>query len=324
MLRQSGGASAITLLLVIALIAVGVVLYQTQRKLSRIRERLDDLESRAFSGSIGVSVDQPAPEFRVAAKVTSRRAATVVSALPPPPEIARVTEPEPELTKSRFADLSFESLVGGKLPIWVGGISLVFAGFFLVRFTIEAGLFGPGARSITATIFAFAMIAMSELGGRLPKIGASFTADPRVAQSLAGAGVATLYGTLYMAAEIYGLVGVPTAFIFVVLVTAIAFALSLASFTGTPLSAHEVDASGAAQGLVIHDAASTLRNYCAADSEGRLWLTLPGGSRFELITFKEFITKFPMPKDEPADDTLDGSLPFPVNAATIAAFANAR
>ena len=227
MLRQSGGASAITLLLVIALIAVGVVLYQTQRKLSRIRERLDDLESRAFSGSIGVSVDQPAPEFRVAAKVTSRRAATVVSALPPPPEIARVTEPEPELTKSRFADLSFESLVGGKLPIWVGGISLVFAGFFLVRFTIEAGLFGPGARSITATIFAFAMIAMSELGGRLPKIGASFTADPRVAQSLAGAGVATLYGTLYMAAEIYGLIGVPMAFVLVVTVTAIAFALSL-------------------------------------------------------------------------------------------------
>ena len=131
------------------------------------------------------------------------------------------------MTKSRFADLSFESLVGGKLPIWVGGISLVFAGFFLVRFTIEAGLFGPGARSITATIFAFAMIAMSELGGRLPKIGASFTADPRVAQSLAGAGVATLYGTLYMAAEIYGLVGVPTAFILVVVVTAIAFALSL-------------------------------------------------------------------------------------------------
>ena len=64
----------------------------------------------------------------------------------------------------------------------------------------------------------------------------------------------------------------------------LAVALSLASFTGTPLSAHEVDASGAAQGLVIHDAASTLRNYCAADSEGRLWLTLPGGRRFELIT----------------------------------------
>jgi uncharacterized membrane protein len=71
------------------------------------------------------------------------------------------------------------------------------------------------------------MIAMSELGGKLPKVGASFTADPRVGQSLAGAGVATLYGTLYMAAEIYGLIGVGTAFVLVVLTTAIAFALSL-------------------------------------------------------------------------------------------------
>ncbi len=201
---------------------------------------MDDLEERTFSPAPAEEIPaEPEPEFRTAAKVTGRRAATVVSTPAPregqpPPQ----TEPETygqEPRPSPFADLNFESLVGGKLPIWVGGIALVFAGFFLVRYTIEAGLFGPGARSITATIFAAAMIAMSELGGRLPKIGASFTADPRVGQSLAGAGVATLYGTLYMAAEIYGLIGVPTAFILVVLVTAIAFALSLRNGPPTAL-----------------------------------------------------------------------------------------
>ncbi len=216
-----------TTLLVIALIAVGVVLYQTQRELSRIRERLDSLESRTFAIAAEIVAEvEPEPAYRVAAKVTARRSASVVRApIAPPPEIPQPEEPEP--SAPRFANFSFENLVGGKLPIWVGGISLVFAGFFLVRYTIEAGLFGPGARSITATIFALAMIGVSELGGRLPKIGASFTADPRVGQSLAGAGVATLYGTLYMAAEIYGLIGVPTAFLLVVVVTAIAFALSL-------------------------------------------------------------------------------------------------
>lgn len=214
----------------IALIVVGVVLFQTQRDLNRIRERLDNLEGRAVGTSPEapvVAVD-PEPEYRVAAKVTGRRTASVIrtpSAAPPETRLPEASEPQP--SASRLANLSFESLVGGKLPIWVGGISLVFAGFFLVRYTIEAGLFGPGARSITATIFALAMIAMSELGGRLPKIGASFTADPRIGQSLAGAGVATLYGTLYMAAEIYGLIGVPSAFILVIVVTAIAFALSL-------------------------------------------------------------------------------------------------
>ena len=223
------GGFGIMFLLVIALIALGVVMFQMRRELDRLRIRLDDLEGRTFSESAtsGISVDNPKPELRVAAKVTGRSAATVVSTSPSPPEPVSQSQPDLFAIKSRFGDLSFENLVGGKLPIWVGGISLVFAGFFLVRYTIEAGLFGPGARSVAATIFAFAMIAVSELGGRLPKIGPSFTADPRVAQSLAGAGVATLYGTLYMAAEIYGLIGVPTAFVLVVIVTAIAFALSL-------------------------------------------------------------------------------------------------
>ena len=153
-----------------------MVLSRTPQELSRIRARLDDLEGRTFiePAASAIPVTEPKPEFRVAAKVTGKPTATVVStSSAPSPRTVSELQPEPDLNKSRFADLSFESLVGGKLPIWVGGISLVFAGFFLVRYTIEAGLFGPGARSVTATIFALAMIAMSELGGRLPKIGAT-------------------------------------------------------------------------------------------------------------------------------------------------------
>lgn len=166
--------------------------------------------------------------FKVAAK--TRKTASVVRTEVPATATAPADEPPPEPErqfKNPLAGASFEDLIGGKLPIWIGGIALVFAGFFLVRYTIEAGLLGPGARSILATIFALLLIALSEFGGRLPKLGESFTADPRVGQSLAGAGVATLYGTLYMASEIYGLVGVGTAFLLVIVTTAIAFALSL-------------------------------------------------------------------------------------------------
>jgi uncharacterized membrane protein len=216
--------------LFILIFGLGLMLMLTRQELRLIRERLDGLEGRrpgpAPGEEIAAASPEPQPEARVAAK--ARRTAAVVStdALRPPAQAAAQSPPE-EPRPSPFASLNFENLVGGKLPIWVGGISLVFAGFFLVRYTIEAGLFGPGARAVTATLFAFAMIAMSELGGRLPRVGASFTADPRVGQSLAGAGVATLYGTLYMAAEIYALIGVPTAFVLVVITTAIAFALSL-------------------------------------------------------------------------------------------------
>ena len=48
--------------------------------------------------------------------------------------------------------------------------------------------------------------------------------------------------------------------------------------------ANELGASGAASGLVLHDADETLRDYCSTDSDGRLWLEVPGGMRFELIT----------------------------------------
>jgi uncharacterized membrane protein len=234
-------------LVFVSLLVLGFLLYVTRQDLAALRQRINELESRAIEpqqyrqpiadqpeATINPEPIVPAqpeidavdtPDYKIAAK--TRRAATISgSRLQPPSEPQN--EIEPELPKpSRFADISFEGLVGGKLPIWVGGIALVFAGFFLVRYTIEAGLFGPGARSITATIFALIMIAMSEFGGRLPKIGESFAADPRIAQSLAGAGIASLYGTLYMASEIYGLVVLPTSFVLVVLVTILAFALSL-------------------------------------------------------------------------------------------------
>ena len=48
--------------------------------------------------------------------------------------------------------------------------------------------------------------------------------------------------------------------------------------------ASELSASGTARGLVIHDAEETLRDFCRLDGDGVLWLELPSGMRFELIT----------------------------------------
>jgi uncharacterized membrane protein len=167
-------------LVFVSLLVLGFLLYVTRQDLAALRQRINELESRAIEpqqyrqpvadqpeATINPEPIVPAqpeidavdmPDYKIAAK--TRRGATISgSRLQPPAEPQQDIEPEPELPKpSRFADISFEGLVGGKLPIWVGGIALVFAGFFLVRYTIEAGLFGPGARSITATIFALIMI----------------------------------------------------------------------------------------------------------------------------------------------------------------------
>ena len=238
-----------TLLLFIMFFGLVLAVAAMRRELNALQQRVVELEEHvgdrvsehsvsAPSPNPSISTAEPEPEYRVAAKATGRRVASVVSTSVAPPPLENIVAPamsNPPATESVVNDFgpapsrgaSFESLMGAKLPIWVGGISLVFAAFFLVRYSIEAGLLGPVARSIIAAIFAFALIGLSEFGSRLPKIGDSFAADTRIAQSLAGAGVASLYATLYMASEIYGLVALPMSFFLAVAVTILAFILSL-------------------------------------------------------------------------------------------------
>ena len=62
--------------------------------------------------------------------------------------------------------------------------------------------------------------------------------------------------------------------------------LAIAAFAlaTVPAAASELRASAShVAGIVVHDAAETLRDYCRSEA-GRLVLELPGGSRWELVT----------------------------------------
>jgi hypothetical protein len=50
---------------------------------------------------------------------------------------------------------------------------------------------------------------------------------------------------------------------------------------------HGAAASPVGGSIVIHDAETTQRDYCRMDADGRVWLELPGGHRFELVTSVE-------------------------------------
>jgi hypothetical protein len=67
------------------------------------------------------------------------------------------------------------------------------------------------------------------------------------------------------------------------LLTLIATCLAAAALSGAA-GANELLARGEASGFVIHDADETLHRYCSRDAQGRLWLALPGGARYELVT----------------------------------------
>lgn len=216
------------LLLLIAVVGLGVVLADTRRRLSRAEAALRTLAGRSPAPEPSDFAARAAARDRAEAAAEPEDLEVVVRRHPPafaPPPAADphpVAAPstEPEAT-ARALDL--EGLIGGRLPVWIGGAALVLAGFFLVRAAIDSGWFGPGARTLLACLLAFVLIGASEAARRLP----ATRDDPRIGQALAGAGVASLYATLYLAAALYHLVAPLPAFVLLLGITGAGLALSL-------------------------------------------------------------------------------------------------
>ncbi len=128
----------------------------------------------------------PAPPFEPDPEPTSVVVADRVpdAALPPPLTVAPVQG-------------GWEQRLGARAFLWLGAITLALAAIFLVRYSIEEGYLSPEVRVILAALFGFALIGGAE---RMR------TRDDRVAQALAAAGVAALYGALFSAVALYGMI----------------------------------------------------------------------------------------------------------------------
>ncbi|MBV9883887.1 MAG: DUF2339 domain-containing protein [Sphingomonadaceae bacterium] len=213
--------------LFILVLIIGLVVLFGQ--LSQLKQRVDVLEAW---------LARPAPpEARIEPAVVPAPSPGPIDpgtafAWPEPPAPTPAAEPapaaatyeidldEPEPPRESFGAL-FEHWVAGRLMIWLGGIALVLAAIFLIRYSIEMGLITPAARMIAAAIFGLVLVGAAE-AARF-----RFSDDQRIAQALAGAGVATLYAVPYGSYALYGLIGSGTAFAAMVAVTAAALGLSL-------------------------------------------------------------------------------------------------
>jgi uncharacterized membrane protein len=131
-----------------------------------------------------------------------------------------VDEPEPlpaaarsEVSAAAPAE-SLENLLGARWAVWAGGLALALGGVFLVRYSIESGLLGPGVRLTLAALFGLALVAVGELIRRkaLPKAEALY-ANAMVPGILTAAGAVSLFGAIYAAHGIYGFIGPTLAFI---------------------------------------------------------------------------------------------------------------
>jgi uncharacterized membrane protein len=111
-------------------------------------------------------------------------------------------------------DPGFEERIGTRWIVWIGGLTLALGGFFMVRYSIEAGLLGPGVRTILGGLFALALLATGEWTRRKESIS-TIEALPiaNIPAILTAAGTAVAFATVYAAYALYGFLVPATAFI---------------------------------------------------------------------------------------------------------------
>jgi uncharacterized membrane protein len=198
---------------------IAVVAFIFARKafnqVSALRARLDAIEAA------GVATRTTPPPLRVQETPIARSAATEIEpepteATPPPiPPVAPPSIPDvPSPAPASQPGPGFEERIGTRWVVWVGGLTLALGGFFMVRYSIEAGLIGPGVRILLGGTFALALLAAGEWARRKVNVSAvEALPAANIPAILTAAGTAVAFATIYAAYALYDFLAPATAFI---------------------------------------------------------------------------------------------------------------
>ncbi len=219
------------LFIVLGLIAIGSVIlpWVNMFRINGLRDEIAHLRSQINASAYlkserdSATLDIPEPVEVQMREAEEAPISTFEPALPSPPYSEPVEHP--------VRTSAFEFNLGTKLPVWLGALSLIFAAFFLIKYSIEAQLIGPGLRVMIGLAFGSGLVAGGVAVFR--KIG--LPNHERIAQGLIGAGLATLYVCLYAAVHLYHLIPDLMGFGGMVAVTGMAVVLSLRH--GQPVAA---------------------------------------------------------------------------------------
>jgi uncharacterized membrane protein len=131
-------------------------------------------------------------------------------------------------TDSGPTKLGLERNLTGRWTIWLGAVTLALSGVFLVKYSIEQDLLGPGVRIAFGILFGAAFIAASlRLRSVMPERAAKLAQADHIPAALAAAGIADLFATIYAAFALYDFLGPLTAFVLLAGIAAIGVGLSL-------------------------------------------------------------------------------------------------
>jgi uncharacterized membrane protein len=113
---------------------------------------------------------------------------------------------------------SLEESFGTRWTVWVGGLALALGALLLVRYSIEAGYFGPATRVAFGLLLAVALVAGGEYLRRKdtadkPAEASGVFAVASIPAMLTAAGTVAAFGAIYAAHAVYGFIGAGPAFI---------------------------------------------------------------------------------------------------------------
>src|SRR4051794_22711410 len=216
--------------LVIAIVAF-IFARKAFNQIDALRARLDALEAAASRVAATPVAPPPVPAYETPiaplavdeiSAVSAEEAAPILPASPPP--MSDIPAPAPQ------AGPGFEERIGTRWVVWVGGLTLALGGFFLVRYSIEQGLLGPGVRVLLGGLFALALLAAGEWTRRKESLGAI---EPlpiaNIPAVLTAAGTAGGVAPRYAAHPPYDFL-VPATAVFLLGVGAVAFATVYAAY----------------------------------------------------------------------------------------------
>lgn len=212
-------------------IAAFLIAIKASSQATELRRRLNSLEEMFYAQrQVQPPPLMPAQEQAPAPAETAAEPpplAPEAEPAPPPvtdhvaPPLAPSTVAPPPVPAAApdFREPGFEERLGTRWVVWIGGLALALGGFFMVRYSIEAGLLGPGVRVFLGGLFALALLGAGEWTRRKESIS-SIAALPiaNIPAILTAAGTAVAFATIYAAYALYGFLVPATAFVLLGLV----------------------------------------------------------------------------------------------------------
>lgn len=202
-----------------------IELTKQQRQLSREEDDIFDQET-----SRPEAPPTPAPDI-VDTKGTpppAKDEEIVPPPTPPTPTNSNVPQSAiPERRDNGSAVLDIETKFGTRWLVWIGGVALALGGIFMVKYSVEHGLLGPWGRVISGISTGLVMLLAGEWLRRQPEAFAFAKDWQHLPLAVSGAGITTLFGSVFAGYAMYDLFEPVITFPLLALVSASAVLLSI-------------------------------------------------------------------------------------------------